>query len=138
MKYEILKLLKEAGPDHVTGVDIGARFGISRSAVWKHIKELRNEGYDIESSPNLGYRLLAGSGLLNAFEITDGLGTMTAGREVVWFDRITSTNIHAAGSQPKAVPRGRPWSRGCRPMAKEGWAGTGNPRKARASISRSC
>lgn len=96
MKYEILKLLKEAGPDHVTGVDIGARFGISRSAVWKHIKELRNEGYDIESSPNLGYRLLAGSGLLNAFEITDGLGTMTAGREVVWFDRITSTNIHAA------------------------------------------
>ncbi|HOJ81316.1 MAG TPA: HTH domain-containing protein, partial [Clostridiales bacterium] len=65
MRYEILKLLKEAGSDYITGVDIGSRFGISRSAVWKHIKELRNEGYSIESSPKLGYRLLADSGHLN-------------------------------------------------------------------------
>jgi BirA family biotin operon repressor/biotin-[acetyl-CoA-carboxylase] ligase len=74
----------------------GAHFGITRSAVWKHIKELRNEGYSIESSPNRGYRLLPGSGHLNPFEITDGLGTRTAGREVVYFDEIASTNTHAA------------------------------------------
>jgi len=96
MRYEILKLLKEAGSDYVTGVDIGTRFGISRSAVWKHINELRSEGYEIESAPNLGYRLLSGSGRLNPFEIMNGLGTRTAGCEVVWFDEITSTNTHAA------------------------------------------
>ena len=96
MRYEILKLLKEAGPGYVTGVDIGARFGISRSAVWKHVKELRNEGYNIESSPKLGYRLLADSAHLNPFEIMNDLGTRTAGREVVWFDEIASTNTHAA------------------------------------------
>jgi len=96
MRYEILKLLKEAGSDYITGVDIGSRFGISRSAVWKHIKELRNEGYSIESSPKLGYRLLADSGHLNPFEIMNKLGTRTAGREVVWFDEIGATNTHAA------------------------------------------
>lgn len=96
MRYGILKLLKEAGSDYITGVDIGTRFGISRSAVWKHIIELRNEGYDIESSPNKGYRLLPGGELLNPFEIMDGLGTKIAGTEVVYFDEIASTNTHAA------------------------------------------
>jgi len=68
MRYEILKLLREAGSGHITGVDIGACFGISRSAVWKHIKELRSEGYNIESSPKKGYRLLPGREQLNSFE----------------------------------------------------------------------
>lgn len=96
MRYEILKLLKEAGSGYITGVDIGTRFGISRSAVWKHIIELRNEGYDIESSPNKGYRLLPGGGLLNPFEIMDGLGTKIAGTDVVYFDETASTNTYAA------------------------------------------
>lgn len=106
MRYEILKLLREAGSGHITGVDIGACFGISRSAVWKHIKELRSEGYNIESSPKKGYRLLPGREQLNSFEIMNGLGTKTVGRGVVYFDEITSTNAHASRLAAEGCPEG--------------------------------
>ena len=31
--------------------------GVSRTAVWKHIKTLEREGYAIEAVPSKGYRL---------------------------------------------------------------------------------
>ena len=127
MKYGILKLLKETGSDYITGVDIGTRFGISRSAVWKHIIELRNEGYDIESSPNKGYRLLPGGELLNPFEIMDGLGTKIAGTEVVYFDEIASTNTHAAKLAADGCAEGTAVVAGTQTTAGEDWAEAGNP-----------
>ena len=40
----------------VSGEDLSGRLGISRVAVWKHIKALQEEGYSIESG-HKGYRL---------------------------------------------------------------------------------
>lgn len=96
MKYDILKLLKEAAPGYVTGAELGDRFGFSRTAVWKYIKELRAEGYSIEASSRKGYRLVPANGLLNPFEIANDLGTRIVGREVLCYDTLPSTNAHAA------------------------------------------
>jgi len=92
MKYNILHRLKEASPGCVSGGELGKLFGVSRTAVWKYIEELRQEGYLIEASSRKGYRLLPSFEKLNSYEIADGLGTVIVGRAVEYYDTVDSTN----------------------------------------------
>ena len=56
MKSELLKLLKrDCG--FVSGEFLSHRLGVSRVAVWKHIRKLQTCGYDIQSGPK-GYRII--------------------------------------------------------------------------------
>lgn len=95
MKYAILQLMKEAAPGFVSGGELGKRFHVSRTAVWKYIEELRQEGYSIEAVPRNGYRLLSSKDRLNAYEIANDLNTSVAGNEVVYLDTVDSTNNYA-------------------------------------------
>jgi len=45
-----LKILEE-NPGPVSGEHIAEHLGVTRSAVWKQIRELRRLGYNITSSP---------------------------------------------------------------------------------------
>ena len=56
MKEEIIHILRQAAPHTVSGPEISSQIGISRVAVWKHIKHLKNQGYAIQSTSN-GYSL---------------------------------------------------------------------------------
>ncbi len=48
-----MEILEKAdGP--ISGEAVSNELGITRSAVWKHINELRMMGYDIESSQKEG------------------------------------------------------------------------------------
>ncbi len=51
MRAKILGLLREKVQEPVSGEEISAKLGVSRTAVWKHIQSLKNVGYDIESVP---------------------------------------------------------------------------------------
>ncbi len=53
---ELLIELKNA-TDWKSGEQLSRQMSMTRSAVWKHIMKLREEGYNIESSPKKGYRL---------------------------------------------------------------------------------
>ena len=64
MKSKILKELKNAD-DYISGQQLCERLGVSRTAVWKHIKALRAEGYEIDSVTNKGYKLMMEPDLLN-------------------------------------------------------------------------
>ena len=56
-RAETLRLLRESG-ENVSGQDLCEHFGISRTAVWKIMNQLKEEGYEIEAVQNKGYRLL--------------------------------------------------------------------------------
>ena len=56
MKTEVLKILREAG-EYVSGQQLCEHFGVSRTAVWKVIRQLKEEGYEIEAVKNRGYRM---------------------------------------------------------------------------------
>ena len=47
-KTDILALLRNS-EDYVSGQQICDRFGVTRTAVWKVINQLKEEGYRIES-----------------------------------------------------------------------------------------
>ena len=58
MKEEILRLLRSAD-GYISGQELCNRFGVSRTAVWKAINQLKEAGYEIEAQQNKGYRLMA-------------------------------------------------------------------------------
>lgn len=92
MKRAILRLLKESRPEYVSGEDICKKFNVTRTAVWKHIQALREDGYEIEARPRAGYSLLSVPDRLYAEEILDGLSSKFFGREVHYCDSVSSTN----------------------------------------------
>ena len=55
MKAEILKILKKE-KDYVSGQELCESLGVSRTAVWKAIRQLEEQGYVIEAVRNKGYR----------------------------------------------------------------------------------
>ena len=97
MKQRILDILKNAD-DFVSGEDISNKTGISRAAVWKHIKSLKNKGYEIDSVTNRGYRLVSSPDLITAEGITQNLNTEFIGRRLFIYDETDSTNERAKAS----------------------------------------
>ena len=56
-KDKILEILSEKA-EAVSGEELGTKLGVSRAAVWKAIKTLRESGYSIEGTTNSGYKLI--------------------------------------------------------------------------------
>lgn len=94
MKSKILNILKSSDT-YVSGEEMSKKLGISRSAIWKHISQLKNEGYVIESITNNGYKLIETPDILTYDEISQYLHTQFVGRNILHFKKIESTNKYA-------------------------------------------
>lgn len=88
--FRVLEIL-ESSEGAVSGEEISNRLGISRSAVWKHVKELRCMGYDISASQQDGYRLTKSSDRLLPYEVHKKLRTKFIGRKMRYFENTPST-----------------------------------------------
>ncbi|MFK5953560.1 MAG: biotin--[acetyl-CoA-carboxylase] ligase [Desulfobacterium sp.] len=92
----LLELLKSEKSCWISGEIMRQSLGISRNAVSKHIRVLRDKGYKIESSTKKGYRLDMPQDLIIPEEILDGLNTRVFGRqEILCFKETDSTNSQA-------------------------------------------
>ena len=125
MKTEVLRMLKEAD-DYVSGQQICEKFQVSRTAVWKVIKQLEDEGYEIEAVRRRGYRLRTEGDVLSAASVESSLNTVWMGKPVLYFDETDSTNnvikrlaeeggVHGTLAVADAQTggkgrRGRPWN----------------------------
>ncbi len=105
MKTRILKELKEAG-DYISGQELCAKLEVSRTAVWKHIKTLREEGYQIDSVTNKGYRLLKSPDLLVPEEVQSNLKSHWLGQEMRFYETIGSTNLEVRRLAEQGAPHG--------------------------------
>ena len=131
MKGEILKLLKESD-GYLSGQELCERFGVSRTAVWKVINQLKEEGYEIEAVRNKGYILKSVSDVLSKEELESSLKTRWAGKEILLTGRIPPTSRQ--DWRGKRVPPTGPWRwRRSRTAAGDGEEGAGSPRQAWAS-----
>lgn len=96
MKTEILQMLRGAKDgSYISGQDLCSQLGVSRTAVWKTISQLRELGYKIEAVPNRGYRLGAVPDILSESEIESWLQTKWVGHPVCYLDEVDSTNTQA-------------------------------------------
>jgi BirA family biotin operon repressor/biotin-[acetyl-CoA-carboxylase] ligase len=93
----LLGLLKAAEGGFVSGTGAAGALGVSRTAVWKHVHALREEGYGIEAVPHRGYRLLGVPEEPVPRELAEGLSTAWLGRRLVAYPEVDSTNRAAMG-----------------------------------------
>ena len=103
-EVEIIRLLK-AGSGYTSGQLLSVSLGVSRTAVWKHITDLRNMGYAIEASPSKGYRLREGRPF-NGVELQSLLAGRLLGSQVHFFDSLDSTNAKAFELARNGAPEG--------------------------------
>lgn len=97
MREAILSLLKNRMPEYVSGEEICKILDVTRTAVWKHIQALREDGYEIDARPRAGYALAGIPDRLFPEEIRDGLSTRFIGRNIFYWDSVSSTNDQAKG-----------------------------------------
>lgn len=95
MKDKILHLLRENEKNFISGQLISEKLGVSRTAIWKYMNALKEEGYRIESISKRGYKLLSSPDLLTFEEISNSLNTKYIGKNIMYFQTIESTNNKA-------------------------------------------
>ena len=96
MREKILEVILDNEKEFISGEELSKKLGISRTAIWKHIRILRSQGYNIESVNKKGYRLVdEPTDLLNPQNIYRNLKTKFIGKNVLHFETIDSTNNYA-------------------------------------------
>lgn len=137
MKAEILKMLKEAD-DHISGQQLCEQFQVSRTAVWKVVNQLKEEGYQVEAVRNKGYRIIESPDVLTREELSVQIGDATrwAGqRSSVLRKRIRP--MSGQGSWEKTARRTERLSlRNSRLPGEDAGAEDGNRRREAAFICR--
>ncbi len=95
MKEKILSALRVQREGFISGSVLSEQFNCSRMAIWKHIEELREQGYRIESQHRKGYRLITEIDPIDPQEWKQVLRTRVIGQEVVYYPVVDSTQIIA-------------------------------------------
>lgn len=94
MKKEILSALYRAD-GYVSGQQLCEALQVSRTAVWKVINQLKEDGYVIESVPRKGYRILERPDSICAEEICSRLPEHFSDWKVFYHDEVDSTSNEA-------------------------------------------
>lgn len=94
MKTEILRMLRTTD-QYVSGQEMCDQLGVSRTAVWKVMNQLKEEGYEIEAVSNKGYRILCSPDVITEQEIESIVDTDFIGRKVKFYEEVDSTNTQA-------------------------------------------
>ncbi len=103
----LLNVLKQNQGKWISGEALAKHLSMTRTAVWKKIGILKEEGYDIESIPHRGYRLINIPDLLLAEEIRGGLKTAILGRrDIHRYVSIDSTNNRAKEMAARGAAEG--------------------------------
>lgn len=105
-KQALLALLRRDG--YVSGAELGQRLGVTRAAISKAVTALKRDGYNIESIPNRGHRLVAEPDLLTRVGIVEALGAHPWAGTVEVLPTVDSTNNYlkncgASGAQHGTV-----------------------------------
>ena len=104
-KTKILKILRNTD-GYLSGQELCEQLGISRTAVWKYMKQLKEEGYEIQSVQNKGYCLMEVPDVLGESESKSRMETQWVGQRVYFYEEIDSTNTQAKRLAEEDAPSG--------------------------------
>ncbi|WP_040208390.1 biotin--[acetyl-CoA-carboxylase] ligase [Neobacillus jeddahensis] len=106
LRKKLLDAFTNAGEAFLSGQYLAELIGCSRTAVWKHIEELRKEGFELEAVRNKGYRIIKTPESITADEIRLGLTTNIIGSNIYYEESVESTQKIAHHLSSENVPEG--------------------------------
>lgn len=105
MKAEILAALR-ASDGYVSGQELCGKFGVSRTAIWKAINQLKQAGYEIEAVQNRGYHIVSTPDILSENELRSIRKTQWLGSRIYYESEMDSTNTRAMQLAEQGAPHG--------------------------------
>jgi BirA family biotin operon repressor/biotin-[acetyl-CoA-carboxylase] ligase len=90
-RNKLIQLLAANSEQYISGQLLSDQLKISRSAIWKHMKELEKDGYQIEGKSNKGYRIISYPDKLSENTVRWGLETDWIGKNIIHKESTTST-----------------------------------------------
>ncbi|WP_085508673.1 biotin--[acetyl-CoA-carboxylase] ligase [Thalassobacillus devorans] len=90
-RQRLIKILESNKNAYLSGQELSKRLNVSRTAVWKHMKELEKDGYKIEAAPRKGYRIVAFPDKVTKNTLRWGLNTIRIGKEIFHYEQVGST-----------------------------------------------
>lgn len=105
MKEKILEILRKTD-GFVSGQKLCNEFQVSRTAVWKAVHQLQEEGYCIDAVRNKGYCLKKSDDLFTEAQFRKCLKTSWAGRDVCFLPQVDSTNNEIRKMAENGAPDG--------------------------------
>lgn len=91
IRKKLLAAFSKANGDFISGQKISDLLGCSRTAVWKHIEDMRKEGFELEAVRKRGYRIIQAPDKISGNEIQLGLKTEKLGRNIIYKETVDST-----------------------------------------------
>ncbi len=91
-KSKVLEILENNRGIAVSGGKLAMQLQLSRNAIWKVVKELQREGYDIEAIPNRGYRFGNGNDILSTAGIKPYLEKESMAENILVYSTLLSTS----------------------------------------------
>lgn len=102
----VLEALQRSGENYLSGEALSEELGISRTAVWKAIRILRDEGYTIKAVTNRGYRLIHEEDVITEKSLREHLFTRYKNNRLYIYDTLDSTNNRAKQLALENAPHG--------------------------------
>mgnify|MGYP004643070961 CR=1 FL=1 len=95
LQEKILFILEDQKGKSISGEAIANEMGVSRTAVWKAIKNLRIKGYTIQGATNQGYCLAIKNDIISVAGVRVYLDERYKKISIYIYDNLESTNLHA-------------------------------------------
>ena len=86
MREKILKDLHENKNQYISGEELSRKYQVSRTAIWKHINNLKLQGYIIETMKHRGYRLIDRCKKIIPEIVRTELKTHEIGKNIIYLD----------------------------------------------------
>ncbi|WP_082252958.1 biotin--[acetyl-CoA-carboxylase] ligase [Bacillus sp. FJAT-27251] len=91
LRKRLIEAFTEAGNEYLSGQHLADIAGCSRTAIWKHIEELRKEGFIFEAVKKKGYKIIQTPERVTPDEIGFGLKSEFIGRHIHFEEKVEST-----------------------------------------------
>ena len=106
VKDDLLTLLDRNRGRYISGAQIAEHLRVSRTAVWKAIKSLEDDGYRISAVTNRGYSLSEDTDILSVQSVSKYLDGPARDLRLNVFKSLSSTNLFARERALQGEPEG--------------------------------
>ncbi len=106
IKTELLSALIKNDENFISGEKLSGELFCSRNAIWKAVKSLQADGFEIEAVTNKGYRLKNIGSVLNKESVEYYLGSFKDKLNLIVLDTVSSTNDYLKELAAKGAPDG--------------------------------
>lgn len=91
IRKKMIEAFTDSEAEYLSGQHLAELAGCSRTAVWKHIEELRKEGFEFDAVRRKGYKIVSIPEKMTATKINLGLKTAFIGRNLHYLESVDST-----------------------------------------------